>query len=101
MQRGHCTQGHRLYDSYQQKSLDLVVADAEKRLAMSIASCAEWLSIARGVEQLKAEYERARCDYIEHVVSCHACEWDQLAFSYLDAMEHTHVEPRVDAVMAR
>jgi hypothetical protein len=101
MQRGHCTQGNRLYDLYQQKSLDLVVADAEKRLAISIASCAEWLSIARGVEQLKAEYDRARGDYIEHVVDCHACEWDQLATSYLDAMEHPIPAVKAAAVMTR
>ena len=87
MQRGHCTQGNRLHELYQRKSLDLVVADAEKRLAISIASCAEWLSIARGVEQLRVEYDRARCDYIEHVMGCGACEWDELAFSYLDGME--------------
>lgn len=94
MQRGHCTQGNRLYELYQQRSLDLVVADAEKRLAISIASCAEWLSIARGVELLKAEYETARCDYIEHLMSCHACEWDELSFSYLEAMEHPVSEAR-------
>jgi hypothetical protein len=70
------------------------VADAEKRLAISIASCAEWLSIARGVSLIRAEYEKARCDYIEHVVSCHACVWDQLADSYLEAMEYAGVEAR-------
>lgn len=97
MQRGHCTQGNRLYDLYQQKSLDLVVADAEKRLAISIASCAEWLSIARGVSLMQSECDSARKEYIEHVVNCHTCEWDQLADSYLEVMEHRGPESRLEA----
>ena len=97
MQRGHCTQGNRLFSSYQQKSLDLVVADAEKRLAISMASCAEWLSIKRGVSLIKAECEKARREYIEHAVSCNECAWDQLADSYLETMDSAGIEARAGA----
>jgi hypothetical protein len=93
MHRGHCGVGKRLFDLYQQHSLDLVIADAEKRLAISAAERSEWLALARGVERLKDEHHQTRCQYIEHVVTCKICEWDQLADSYLDAMEHPALKP--------
>lgn len=88
MQRGHCGVGKRLYDLYQEKSLDLVVADTEKRLRMTGADHLEWLALARDAARLRGELEKARCDYLEHVVTCKICEWDQLAHSYPDAAGH-------------
>lgn len=100
MHRGHCVVGTRLYDLYQQHSLDLVIADAEKRLAMVIAGRSQWLALSRGVERLKAEYEDARRGYIEHVVACKVCEWDQLSHICLAAIEHRSLAEKDESVSA-
>lgn len=85
----HCGHGERLYDIYQQKFLDFAIADGERRLNGSGGTQADRLTLELRMESEKAEYEKARCDYIAHVVDCRACAWDQLAHSYLEAMEHS------------
>lgn len=98
MERGHCERGSQLYDLYQEKSLDLVVVDAENGLRKRSASRTEWLAMTQAAREAKTEYEKTRCNYIEHVVSCHVCEWDRLADSYLDAMEHRGLGPQSEEV---
>lgn len=100
MHRGHCERGIQLYGLYQEKSLDLVVVNAENGLRKRVTSQGEWLALVQRAHAAKAEYNRARCDYIEHVVNCRVCEWDRLADSYLDAMEHPGLEARAEAVSA-
>jgi len=87
MQRGHCTEGSRLYDLYQEKSVDWMVADGEKHLAVSIADRAKWLEIARRVEEIRGECDRARVEYIDHAASCGCCERDGHDNPRLHAME--------------
>ncbi|MGO9434469.1 MAG: hypothetical protein ACLPH3_09340 [Terracidiphilus sp.] len=70
MEPGHCEHGSQLYDLYYDKSVDWAMAEAGVRAAYS-----------------KLEYERARCDYIAHVVGCSTCAWDVLTFTYLDGIE--------------
>lgn len=97
MQRDHCGQGMKLYEVYQQKSLDLVVADGEKRIAVALATRDEWRAVARSAEEAKTEHDRARGAYIEHMVGCKVCAWDQLAHTYLEAMEHAGLAIRPEA----
>ncbi len=87
MQRGHCRCGNRLYEEHQQKFLDLVTADAEKRRSVSASSRVEWREIARRAEEARMESERTRCAYIEHVMMCRSCEWDRLTDAYLNTLE--------------
>ncbi len=100
MQRGHCGQGTLLYDLYQSKALDLVVADSEKRQGIAVASRGAWLAISRHAEDARAEYERARAEYIEHVVQCTVCEWEELASTYLDRIDHAGCEAKADSMSA-
>lgn len=100
MQRGHCERGIQLYDLYQEKSLDLVVVDAENALGRRAASQAEWLAMMQRKHDARAAYGRARCDYIEHVVNCRACEWDRLADAYLEAMEQPGREMQAEMACA-
>lgn len=100
MQRGHCGQGTLLYDLYQSKALDLVVADSEKRQGIAVASRGAWLAISRHAEDARAEYEKARAEYIEHVVQCTVCEWEELAFTNLDRIDHAGCEAKADSVSA-
>ena len=73
---------------FQRKSHDFIAADAEKRRAVTTASRFAWREIAHEAEEARMEFERVRCAYIEHVVSCRACEWDVLASSYLNSVEY-------------
>jgi hypothetical protein len=88
MPRGHCKIGSKMYELFQKSSQNSIAAEAEKRCAVTRASRAEWREIARQAEEARMEFERARCEYIEHVVGCKACEWDVLAYSYLNLLEH-------------
>jgi hypothetical protein len=88
MPRGHCKVGSNIYEVFQMRSHDLVAADAEKRRAVTMASRGEWREIARQAEEARMEFERVRCAYIEHVVSCKTCDWDTLAHSYLNSIAY-------------
>ena len=85
MPRGHCKCGSNLYELLRSKSHDLIAADAEKRRLVVTASRAEWREVAQLAEEARMDFERGRCAYVEHVVSCKACEWDGLADSYLNS----------------
>ena len=87
MPRGHCRLGSSMYEAFQKKSLDAITADAEKRRSVTTASRSEWRELARQAEEARMEFERMRCAYIEHVMSCRACDWDTLAYSYLNSIE--------------
>jgi hypothetical protein len=88
MPRGHCRCGTVLHELFQRKSHDFIAADAEKRRAVTTASRIAWREIAHEAEEARMEFERVRCAYIEHVVSCRTCEWDVLASSYLNSIEY-------------
>ncbi len=77
MEPGHCEQGSRLYDLYYDKSVHWATAEAGGRAGSSL------------------DYEKARCAYIEHVVDCKDCDWDVLAFAYLDGIEPADAEHAV------
>jgi hypothetical protein len=100
MQRGHCGRGALLYNLYQSKALDLVVADTEKRQGIAVASRGAWLAISRHAEEARAEYAQARAEYIEHVVQCTVCEWEELACTYLDAIEDAGPEAKAKRISA-
>lgn len=79
MPRGQCERGRRLYSSYEQKAFEMAVADGEKRASLNGASRDEWLELTRRAEEITAEYEKARHDYVEHMIRCKSCESEQLA----------------------
>jgi hypothetical protein len=87
MPRGHCRLGSSMYEAFQKKSHDAIAADAEKRRSVTTASRGEWREVARLAEEARMEFERMRCAYIEHVMNCRACDWDALAYSYLNSIE--------------
>jgi|HubBroStandDraft_5_1064220.scaffolds.fasta_scaffold428481_2 hypothetical protein len=87
MPRGHCRLGSSMYEAFQKKSQDAIAADADKRRSVTTASRIEWREVARQAEEARTEFERLRCAYIEHVVSCKACDWNALAYSYLSSLE--------------
>jgi hypothetical protein len=90
MQRGHCKQGSKFFSNYQEKCQSWIAADANKRRSVTTASRLEWRDIAWQAEAARMEFEKERCAYIEHVVTCKVCEWTMLAHSYLDTVEHYH-----------
>jgi hypothetical protein len=100
MPRGHCRLGSSMYEAFQKKSQDAIAADAEKRRSVTTASRSEWREVAHKAEEARMEFERLRCAYIEHVVSCKACDWDALAYSYLNSLEHMGYAPTSSRTLA-
>jgi hypothetical protein len=88
MQKGHCKLGNQLYETFRQKSLDMTAADTQRQRSVSTASRAEWRALAQRAEEAKQEFERVRCAYVEHVMTCRECEWDRLAEAYLNAIDN-------------
>jgi Arc/MetJ family transcription regulator len=81
MLRRHCMKGRELDDLYTQNTLAWGDAETRKRAAVCVASRAEWFEIARGAEEARAAYEKAKSDYIDHVIDCPVCEAHALACS--------------------
>jgi|HubBroStandDraft_2_1064218.scaffolds.fasta_scaffold2935854_1 hypothetical protein len=81
MEPGHCEQGSLLYDLFYDRSVALALAEAGARR-----------------DGLKQEHQKARCAYIEHVVSCTGCAWDTLAFAYLDTMDDSGIAHAIGAL---
>jgi hypothetical protein len=103
MPRGHCRLGNNMYEAFQRKSQNFIALDAEKRRAVTTAARAEWREIARLAEESRIDFERARGEYIEHVVGCRGCDWETLASSYLNSLDTTvypHTTPHSTTFLA-
>jgi hypothetical protein len=79
MQRRHCEDGDKLDNLYTQNTLVWGVAETRKRAAACVASKGEWFKIARRAEEAKTAYEKAKCNYLDHVIACPLCDAHVLA----------------------
>jgi hypothetical protein len=79
MPRKYCSEGDTLDRLYTQQTLAWGVAETQKRAAVCIASSVEWFEIARNAEVARRAYEKAKCDYLDHVVICPVCDAHVLA----------------------
>jgi hypothetical protein len=79
MPRIYCSEGDALDRLYTQQTLAWGVAETEKRAAVCVASSAEWFEIARNAEVARKAYEKAKCDYLDHVIVCPVCDAHVLA----------------------
>jgi hypothetical protein len=83
MQRRHCRKGRELDSLYTQKTLLWGIAESRKREAVCVASRAEWFEVARSAEEAKAAHEKAKCEFIDHMMECPVCEADEVASALL------------------
>jgi hypothetical protein len=74
MQRRYCSEGNTLDRLYTQETLAWGIAEAQKRAAVSIASRAEWFNVVHNAEGAKRAYEKAKCDYLDHLIVCQVCD---------------------------
>jgi len=74
MQQKHCKEGDELDNLYTQHTLVWGVAETRKREATCCKPTSEWFEIARRAEEAKAAYEKAKCNYLDHVIACPACD---------------------------
>jgi hypothetical protein len=74
MQRKYCSEGNTLDRLYTQETLTWGIAEAQKRSAVSIASRAEWFKVVQNAEEAKRAYEKAKCDYLDHLIVCQVCD---------------------------
>jgi hypothetical protein len=73
MQQKHCKEGDELDNLYTQNTLVWGVAETRKRAAAGSKST-EWFEVVRRAEEAKAAYEKAKCDYLDHVIACPLCD---------------------------
>jgi hypothetical protein len=74
MHRNHCTDGKKLDNLYTQITLLWGVAETRKRAAFGVESRIEWFEIGRRAEEAKTAYEKARSEYLDHVIACPVCD---------------------------
>ena len=79
MPRIYCSVGDTFDRLYTQETLAWGVAETQKRAAVRVASSAEWFEIARTAEVARKAYEKAKCDYLDHVIGCPVCDAHVLA----------------------
>jgi hypothetical protein len=79
MPRIYCSVGDTFDRLYTQETLAWGVAETQKRAAVRVASSAEWFEIARTAEAARKAYEKAKCDYLDHVIGCPVCDAHVLA----------------------
>jgi hypothetical protein len=84
MQPRYCRKGSQLRDLYTQKTLLWGIAESRKREGVSTASRAEWFEIARTAEHAKVAHDKAKCDFIDHMMDCPVCETDVVLSAPLD-----------------
>jgi len=76
MQRRHCETGTNSTISTR-RTPRLGVAETRKRRSM-VASKGECLRL-RAAEEAKTAYEKAKCNYLDHVIACPLCDAHVLA----------------------
>jgi len=74
MQQKHCKEGDKLDNLYTQNTLVWGVAETQKRVAAFCKLSGEWFEIARRAEEAKTDYEKAKCNYLDHVIACPSCD---------------------------
>jgi hypothetical protein len=87
MPRKYCSEGDTLDRLYTQQTLAWGVAETQKRAAVCVGSSAEWFEIAGNAEVARKAYEKAKCDYLDHVVVCPVCDAHVLAPPYVYVAE--------------
>lgn len=79
MPRIYCSVGDTFDRLYTQETLAWGVAETQKRAAVRVASSAEWFEITCTAEVARKAYEKAKCDYLDHVIGCPVCDAHVLA----------------------
>ncbi|HUD56565.1 MAG TPA: hypothetical protein VMR02_15155 [Terracidiphilus sp.] len=100
MLRIYCGVGDTLDRLYTQETLAWGVAETHKRAAVRVASSAEWFEIARNAEVARKAYEKAKCDYLDHVIGCPECDAHVLAPPSVYAAEK-RAQVKLASILAR
>jgi hypothetical protein len=74
MEQKHCKEGDQLDNLYRQNTLVWGITETRKRAAVCSKSTSEWFEIAGRAEEAKTAYEKAKCDYLDHVIACPLCD---------------------------